>query len=59
MSLRRYLPSSAVWFPYDLLDTIKVYSVPSRKDNSARGEVPMPRDDEVTQRAGSVRAMTG
>ena len=39
------------------LDTIKVYSVPSPKDNSARGEVPMPRYEEVTQRAG--RALTG
>jgi Helix-turn-helix of DDE superfamily endonuclease len=38
---------------------IKVYSVPSPQDNSARGEVPMPRYDEVTQRAGSLRAMTG
>jgi hypothetical protein len=40
-------------------DAIKVYRVPSPNDNSARGEVALPRDDEVTQRAGSVRALTG
>jgi hypothetical protein len=34
-----------------------VYYTP--EDNFARGEVPIPRYDEVTQRAGSLRAMTG
>jgi len=43
----------------DTLDTIKVYSVPSPKNNSAREEVPMPSYEEVTQRAGSLRALTG
>jgi hypothetical protein len=43
----------------ETLDTITVYTVPSRKDNSARGEVPMPSYEEVTQRAGSLRALTG
>jgi hypothetical protein len=40
-------------------DTIKVYSVPLPTDNSARGEVPLPSYEEVTQRAGSLRALTG
>jgi hypothetical protein len=35
------------------IDAIKVYRVPSPNDNSARGEVAMPRSDAVTQRAGS------
>src|SRR5687767_3597286 len=41
-----------------LLDTIKVYSVPSPQDNPARA-VPMPSYEEVTQRAGSLRALPG
>ena len=41
------------------LDSIKVYRVPSPHDNSARGEVPMPSDEEVTLRAGSLQALTG
>lgn len=41
------------------LDTIKVYSVPSPNDHSARGEVPMPSYEEVTRRAGSLQALTG
>jgi hypothetical protein len=42
-----------------ILDIIKVYSVPLPTDNSARGEVPLPSYEEVTQRAGSLRALTG
>ena len=34
-----------------------MYHLP--KTTQPRGEVPMPRYDEVTQRAGSLRAMTG
>src|SRR5262245_57155912 len=41
------------------IDTIKVYAVPSPKDHSARWEVSMPRYEEVTQRVGSVRVLTG
>jgi hypothetical protein len=41
-----------------LIDTIKVYSVPSPQDNPARA-VPMPSYEEVTQRAGSLRALPG
>jgi hypothetical protein len=41
------------------IDPIKVYSVPLPTDNSARGEVPLPSYEEVTQRAGSLRALTG
>jgi hypothetical protein len=41
------------------MDTIKVYTVPSPKDNAARGEVPMPSDEEVTQRPGSLRSLIG
>jgi Helix-turn-helix of DDE superfamily endonuclease len=41
------------------LDFIKVSGVPSPTDNTSRREVPMPSDEEVTQRAGSLRAMTG
>src|SRR6266508_1111523 len=52
--MSRYFSKSS-----NVLDTIKVYTVPSPKDNSARGEVSMPRYDEVTQRAGSLRALTG
>jgi Helix-turn-helix of DDE superfamily endonuclease len=48
-----------VLFAMYTIDTIKVYGVPSPKDNSAKGEVPMPSYEEVTQRAGSVRALTG
>ena len=40
-------------------DTIKVYSVPSPQDHSAKGEVSMPRYEEVTQRVGSLQALTG
>jgi hypothetical protein len=46
-------------FARPVLDTIKVYSVPLPTDNAARGEVPMPNYEEVTQRAGSLRALTG
>src|SRR5215831_14825843 len=41
------------------LDTIKVYGVPSPQDNPARGKAPMPTYEEVTQRAGSLRSLTG
>lgn len=42
-----------------IIDTIKGYGVSSPPDQLARGEVSMPRDAEVTQRAGSVQALTG
>jgi hypothetical protein len=43
----------------DPIVTIKVCRVASPNDNSVRREAPMPRYDEVTQRAGSVGAITG
>ena len=39
--------------------SLKVYSIPLPTDNSPRGEVPLPSYEEVTQRAGSLRSLTG
>jgi hypothetical protein len=54
-------PSSSVAYDVykDVLDTIKVYSVPSPQTTQRGREVPMPSYEEVTQRAGSLRSLTG